>query len=165
MRRAAFLATSILLMLAALADPAQAVQTKRYPPPPEGWGAAIWHTAEVVWGGPPPLCATVTVEFDRAPIHHVGRAGEATRPIRPQTKCFARLAALPGRSEYLCNVTLHEYGHLMGEGHTSDPTALMFGDPWAQEVSWDYAGHPACWKYGHWQRWQSYLASELAAGD
>jgi len=138
----------------------------QYPPPAEGWGAAIWHTAESVYGGPPPLCGTLTVEYDRAPVFHPGRGGEASIPAKPGTECFAHLAPMrPGAGEYLCNVTLHEYGHLMGLGHVPDPHALMYGDPWAEAAPWEYVGHPACWKFGHWQRWQSYLASERAAGD
>lgn len=166
MRRLAAVAGFILLMALAGGQDAQAA---KYPPPAEGWGAAIWHTAQTVWGGPPPNCGTLTVEYDRAPTYWPGRDGEASIPTEPGTECFAHLAPMrPGQGEYVCNVTLHEYGHLMGEGHVSDPHALMYGDPFDVAPGappWEYAGNPACWKFGHWQRWQAYLASERAAGD
>lgn len=157
-----------------LGGAAKAADAKPYPPPAEGWGAAIWRAAVTVWDGPPPNCGTLTVEYDRTPLYHPDRLGEATLPDRPGTECFAHMATIPdayprpARIELLCNITLHEYGHLMGEGHVSDPHALMYGDPFDAAPGappWEYAGNPACWKFGHWQRWQAYLASERAAGD
>jgi len=46
----------------------------------------------------------------------------------------------------LCSVTVHEYGHLLGHDHASNPNSIMF--PSYQGAAW-WPRHPACdftWK-------------------
>lgn len=47
-------------------------------------------------------------------------------------KDFGRMLS-PRRATYLCNVIVHEYGHLHGYGHSSDSRSIMYWSLSAQE--------------------------------
>jgi hypothetical protein len=97
--------------------------------PPEGWGAAEVHVAEAYWGSGTALtCETVTMEFDASGLQntiHGEAMGEATQPGQREAECILRIA--PATDIYSqCLAVVHEYGHLLGHGHSPDPTNVMY---------------------------------------
>lgn len=95
------------------------------PTPPEGWGAAELRIAEEYWGGPPPLCEATVVEWDITLPN--GYAGLGTMPSKPTPLCSMEVApaAFVGGLYYQCVLVIHEYGHWMGEDHSTDASSPM----------------------------------------
>ena len=120
--------TLILTVLVSLA----LVSTTQAAPPPEGWGAHQIRLAEQWWGGQRPAnCTSLSIEFDATVMTNAGAAGEATEPERPEP-CIMRVAHIT-YIPLMCQVVIHEYGHLLGHGHSPDPHSIMYGDPWSTE--------------------------------
>lgn len=94
--------------------------------------------AEAFWGRQPEQCSTV--EWGWLPPTTTGRGGEATRP-EPGYYGPCTVRMLEGMPiDYLCAGVVHEYGHLLGEGHSEDPASVMWGGPGPIQVS----SVPAC---------------------
>lgn len=90
---------------------------------------ADYAFAEQWWGGTVPTgCSTVTREVlpDEA---MPGRGGQATQP-NPGTEPVACVLDVSESSLsvpcYRREVVLHEYGHLLGYGHSEDPASIMY---------------------------------------
>lgn len=103
--------------------------------PPQGWGAAEVEIAEDYWQSGTALnCETLSIEFDATGLTMTvnGEAlGEATEATSRSAHCEMRIA--PNSSVYSqCLAVVHEYGHLLGHGHSPDPTNVMY---WEQRVA------------------------------
>lgn len=115
-------------------------------PPPEGWGAHEIHIAEQWWGRQPTMCTSLNIEFDSTNMDNEGAAGEATEPTEPEP-CIMHIRPVSWIVG-LCEIVLHEYGHLLGYGHDSDPHSIMYGVPWSSEPgapAWEPAHVGSCW--------------------
>lgn len=82
---------------------------------------AAYQQAEAFWQRQPTSCTSVTQEVG---IVRSGERGWATVPAAPGP---CRIVVAPGLSApWLCEVMTHEYGHLLGLGHSSDPADAMY---------------------------------------
>lgn len=76
--------------------------------------------AMAFWGGTPAPCGTPQLKVDDLP--GVTAAGYADR-VRCQITLEPRLFKVRGLP---CTVYMHEYGHLLGWQHSTDPNDLMY---------------------------------------
>lgn len=84
------------------------------------------------WGRAPTGCSTLTLEL--VAEGSLDAEARATQPIagEPPVPCVMQVEPpLPlARPCHTLEVVIHEYGHLLGEGHTDDPASIMYGgDP------------------------------------
>jgi hypothetical protein len=104
-------------------------QARVVAPPPGGWGAAEFEAAKSYWGGAEPvMCSTLRITFDTATVGHEA-AADATTPVQFGTPCVMDIRrAVPGwRSQLLqCLSVVHEYGHLLGYGHSPERSSIMY---------------------------------------
>ena len=120
MKRAVVAALVALTFMVGVAGAAQigdsrVVQRAPLAVPAEGWGAAELRIATAYWGtATPPLCGSLSVEFDVALPPSV--YGEATLPTEPGTACWMKIAAAKvTRGLYQhCVTVVHECGHWLG---------------------------------------------------
>lgn len=83
-----------------------------------------YELANVYWGGPSPLCSSVTIESDEF-LAEPGVIGQATIPSEAGTECSIKMK--PGLSMYVqCYTMVHEDGHLHGYEHSLDPASIMY---------------------------------------
>jgi hypothetical protein len=83
--------------------------------------------AEQWWGATPAGCSSVQREVvSRAELG--GNAGMATQPLpgAAPVPCTMRIAEGQPSACYARETVLHEYGHLLGYGHSEDPTSIMY---------------------------------------
>jgi Matrixin len=97
--------------------------------------------AKAFWGREPTDCSSVTFSTE---VHQGAEAGgEATEPVPgdPPIACMIAVREVwstPAESPVrVCVYAVHEWGHLLGEGHSSDPNSVMYFEPAASSV-------PAC---------------------
>lgn len=95
--------------------------------------------AEEFWGGPPANCTSIT--FSTEPP--AGDSGFATVPAGPYwagpcvmdvvevgtEQILSDGSVLYGSAEYVCEVAVHEEGHLHEQVHSLDPASIMYGGP------------------------------------
>ncbi len=82
-----------------------------------------------VWGQPCPLGGVTVVRGEVA----AGALAQAEFLVPPETPWPAaysscRVVIGPGRLtwEEVCTIVLHEYGHLVGAGHSANPRSVMY---------------------------------------
>lgn len=106
----------------------------------QGWDAVEYGLAQEYWGAQkPPDCEHVRIEYnvDGATMQP-GVLGEATEPTERMRWCVVRVRA--GLGQLIeCAVSIHEFGHMMGNAHSTDPTNVMY--PYIQPSSVP----SACW--------------------
>ena len=143
MRRAVSL---LVLVCALLAAPALAPAPERAAAAGEAqiiraqWLTDSLQLAEIYWADRDKVCVNTDIEFDiidefRGPLMGVAEIGgcldsfdECTSsgcPYPVEITIESVLASQGWRN--FCVLILHEYGHLVGEEHTSQPYALMTG--------------------------------------
>lgn len=85
--------------------------------------------AEEFWGGPPPGCSSIV--FGTEPDE--GNGANAWQPPLNgvQITCVVEVTEVdeatgytPG---YVCEMVIHEFGHLHDLGHSPDPNSIMYG--------------------------------------
>jgi hypothetical protein len=84
-----------------------------------------WAIAEAYWGRQPTQCSVIVKGDTPLPEN----AGEASQPFPGfYGPCIFEIR--PGQDlEAQCIVIVHEYGHLLGEGHSADPDFVMHSPP------------------------------------
>lgn len=89
---------------------------------------ADYAAAEAWWGAQPIGCSSVTKELVPAGAIGEGIAGHATQPHGwPLEECVIAIAEGPWwKPCVLQEVVDHEYGHLLGFGHSEDPNSIMW---------------------------------------
>jgi hypothetical protein len=88
--------------------------------------------AAAYWGGDPRCPAGIDVSLDATlPAGEVARATVGGCDIRYSTAWYPRPSnqTWAAWAEQLCIITVHEYGHLLGRAHTSDPDDIMNPNP------------------------------------
>lgn len=111
MRWAALIAATLLAVVApaACADP--------FGPAEE----AAYQQAEAFWQRQPTNCTSIAKEVG------VLAGGEDSWASVPSAPGPCRIEVAPGLSPpWLCEVMTHEYGHLLGLGHSTDPADVMY---------------------------------------
>lgn len=112
----AFLATIALHVAPAAAEPAATAEGD----------LAI---ARAFWGREPTGCSSITFTTN---VIRPEANGEATQPTpgEPPIPCTIAVrevdAAAGLGAPLICLTALHEYGHLLGEGHSTDPLSVMY---------------------------------------
>lgn len=84
------------------------------------------------WGQEPTLCTSIDREIvSRGSLLSAEPWGEATVPSEPMSCILyvSRFLASPYESRRLCQVMIHEVGHLLGLGHSDDPASPMYPYP------------------------------------
>lgn len=99
---------------------------------------ADYAFAEQWWGAMPTGCSTITREVlpDAA---MPGAAGQATQPEPGAEPVLCVIQIAESSLLESCHrreIVLHEYGHLLGYGHSEDPANIMYGHPGS--------AHPLC---------------------
>jgi hypothetical protein len=123
------------LTVLALASPTAALAE---PTPTAEGDLAI---ARTYWGREPNGCSSITFTTEVLGGDDLG--GEATEPTPGVPPVPCRIAvrevwSTPGQSPVMaCIFAVHEWGHLLGEGHSPDPGSVMYFQPRVSSV-------PAC---------------------
>lgn len=85
--------------------------------------ALAYQIAGEYWGEAPTNCTTVTQTVEPIPYPE---AGDATLPEKAGTECWIRISPINAIVfARLCPTVAHEYGHLIGEDHSADPSSVM----------------------------------------
>ena len=85
---------------------------------------ADYAYAEQWWGAVPAGCSSVTKEL--VPGAQIEASGRATQPEGPPIPCTIWIAEGLPSACFQREVVLHEYGHLLGYGHSEDPASIMY---------------------------------------
>jgi len=127
--------------------------------------------AKEFWGDREPTgCSSISFTTE---VHSEDAGGEATEliagePPVPCTIAVKEVGSDPTRTRIsVCVAAVHEWGHLLGEGHSPDPESVMYWQPSASSV-------PACqeWIYSadaqegvaRRQAWQEWREDPFLAG-
>jgi hypothetical protein len=85
--------------------------------------------ASAFWGREPTGCSSISFSIE---VRQPDAGGEATEPTLgdPPEPCTISVREVDPAAGYpaplVCIIALHEYGHLLGEGHSTDPTNVMY---------------------------------------
>lgn len=83
------------------------------------------HVARAIWGN---VCAgDVTVSYGAlSDSEEMGEADYWIQPDGTYTGCQVTISPRSMSNAMLCTVVVHEYGHLAGHEHSSDPDSIMY---------------------------------------
>jgi hypothetical protein len=91
---------------------------------------ADYAYAQAFWGvQSPPLCGEV-VKTVEPPA--TGTTADATMPTSLTSRCVMQVSEEPVESNgpgIVCIAIIHEFGHLLGLGHSADPGSVMYPEP------------------------------------
>jgi Matrixin len=104
--------------------------------------AQYLEIAEAHWGSPPPSCGAADGQV--IPVHVVlyDNPNPKVTATAEQPGCRIWLDRdwWPAPASRIdCTIIAHEWGHLLGHGHSHDKSSLMFPQP--------LTGAPGCWAF------------------
>lgn len=106
--------------------------------PKKGWGAATLNVAKEYWEtNHPPLCTTMTVEWNVVPPNFPDREAAATIS-ESSGPCIMWVSPYRIRSLYsLCVTVVHEFGHWIGYADGTDPASINYDQVNESEPPWE----------------------------